>query len=160
MRCELSRQVHYSYWEYTEPPWDHGDVPWIVRVLVRWAITIVGFLAAEWFVNEVVYDEDKFAIADTEALLLAAAIYVVVRGFVRPILLLLTCPLQILTLGLFIFVVNALIVLLVEQICDIFGVSFAIDGFWAAFIGALIISLVSFVISRILRRNPFLPRVN
>ena len=155
----MSRQVHYTYWEYTEPPWDRGDIPWIVRVLVRWGITVVGFLAAEWFVNSVAYNHDRFVIDGTEALLLAAAIYVVLRGIVRPLIILLTCPLQIITLGLFIFVVNALIVLLVEQVCDWFGISFAIDGFWPAFIGALVISLVSFVISRLLRRNPFLPGV-
>lgn len=158
MRTEL-RQVHYNYWDYSEPPWDRGEVPWIVRVLVRWGITIVGFLAAEWFVNNLFYDSDRFVVAGTEALLLAAAIYVVVRAVVRPLLLLLTCPLQLLTLGLFVFVVNALIVLLVEQLCDWWSIDFVIDGFWPAFIGALVISLVSFVISRFLRRNPLLPRL-
>ena len=157
MRSKL-RQVHYNYWDYSEPPWDRGDVPWFVRVLVRWAITIVGFLTAEWFVNEVVYSTDHFVIDGAEALLLTAAIYVVVRAIVRPLLLLLTCPLQILTLGLFVLVINAVIVLFVELLCDWFGIKFAIDGFWPAFIGALVISLVSFVISRFLRFNPFLPR--
>lgn len=152
------RQVHYSYWDYSEPPWDRGDVPWIARVMARWAITIVGFLAAEWFVNDVFYDSDRFVIDGTEALLLAAAIYVVVRAFVRPILMLLTFPLQLITLGVFVLVVNAMIVLLVELLCDWWGIKFVIDGFWPAFIGALVISLVSFVISRFLRRNPLLPR--
>ena len=152
------RQVHYSYWDYSEPPWDRGEVPWIARVMARWAITIVGFLAAEWFVNDVFYDSDRFVIDGTEALLLAAAIYVVVRAFVRPILMLLTFPLQLITLGVFVLVVNAMIVLLVELLCDWWGIKFVIEGFWPAFIGALVISLVSFVISRFLRRNPFLPR--
>jgi putative membrane protein len=153
------RQVHYSYWDYTEPPWDRGGFPWIVRILARWGITILGFLAAEWVVNEVVYDRDRFIADGTEALLLAAAIYVVLRALLRPFLLFLTCPQQLNTRGLFIFVVNALIVLAVEQVCDWLDIAFVIDGFWPAFIGALVISLVSFVISRILRRNPFLPRL-
>jgi putative membrane protein len=152
------RQIHYSYWDYSEPPWDRGEVPWIARVMVRWAITIVAFLAAEWFVNDVFYDSDRFVIEGSEALLLAAAIYVVLRAFVRPILMLLTFPLQLITLGLFVLVVNAMIVLFVEVLCDWLGIQFAIDGFWPAFIGALVISLVSFVISRFLRRNPLLPR--
>jgi putative membrane protein len=152
------RQVHYSYWDYSEPPWDRGGVPWIARVFVRWAITIVGFLTAEWLVNEVFYDSDHFIIDGTEALLLATAIFVVVRAFVRPILMLLTFPLQLITLGVFVLVVNAMIVLLVEQLCDWWGINFVIDGFWPAFLGALVISLVSFVISRLLRRNPLLPR--
>ena len=152
------RQIHYSYWDYSEPPWDRGEVPWIARVMVRWAITIVAFLAAEWFVNDVFYDSDRFIIDGSEALLLAAAIYVVLRAFVRPILMLLTFPLQLITLGLFVLVVNAIIVLFVELLCDWLGIQFAIDGFWPAFIGALVISLVSFLISRVLRRNPLLPR--
>jgi putative membrane protein len=152
------RQIHYSYWDYSEPPWDRGEVPWIARVMVRWAITIVAFLAAEWFVNDVFYDSDRFVIEGSEALLLAAAIYVLLRAFVRPILMLLTFPLQLLTLGLFVLVVNAMIVLFVELLCDWLGIKFAIDGFWPAFIGALVISLVSFLISRFLRRNPLMPR--
>lgn len=155
----MKAPVHYTYWEYSEPPWDQGDVPWLVRILVRWAITIAGFSAAEWFVNNVAYSHDRFVIDGTEALLLASAVYVVVRAVLRPLLLVLTCPLQLLTLGLFIFVVNAVIVLFVEQVCDWWSIKFAIDGFWPAFIGALVISLVSFVISRFLRRNPFLPRL-
>lgn len=153
------RQNHYNYWDYSEPPWDRREVPWIARVFVRWGVTIVAFLTAEWFVNEVFYDSDRFVIDGAEALLLAAAIYVVVRAVVRPVLLLLTCPLQLLTLGLFVFVVNALIVLLVEQLCDWWSITFAIDGFLPAFIGALVISLTSFVIDRFLRRNPLLPRL-
>ncbi len=153
------RRVHYNYWDYSEPPWDRGETPWIVRVFVRWGITIVGFLTAEWFVNDVVYDSDRFIVDGIEALLLAAAIFVVVRAVVRPALLLLTCPLRLLTLGLFVFVVNALIVLLVERLCDWWSITFVIEGFWPAFIGALVISLVSFVISRFLRRNPLLPRL-
>ena len=153
------RRVHYKLWDYSEPPWDRGETPWIVRVFVRWGITIVGFLAAEWFVNDVVYDSDRFIVDGIEALLLAAAIFVVVRAVVRPALLLLTCPLRLLTLGLFVFVVNALIVLLVERLCDWWSITFVIEGFWPAFIGALVISLVSFVISRFLRRNPLLPRL-
>ena len=133
-------------------------MPWIARVMVRWAITIVGFLVAEWFVNDVFYDSDRFVIDGTEALLLAAAIYVLVRAFVRPILMLLTFPLQLITLGVFVLVINAMIVLLVELLCDWWGIKFVIEGFWPAFIGALVISLVSFAISRFLRRNPLLPR--
>ena len=109
--------------------------------------------------NNVFYDSDRFIIDGTEALLLASAIYVVVRAVVRPVLLLMTCPLQLITLGLFVFIVNALIVLLVEQLSDWWSIKFVIEGFWPAFIGALVISLVSFVISRFLRRNPFLPRL-
>jgi putative membrane protein len=152
----LDRIVFVRYVEETEPPWDRGDVPWIVRIAVRWAITVLAFIIAEWFVNAV-FDADRFFLIGTEATLLAPAIFVVVRAILRPLLVFITCPLQIITLGLFIFVVNALILLFTEEVCDWFGVKFSIDGFWPAFVGALVISGVSFAISRLLRRNPFGP---
>ena len=150
----MSRVIWVRYWDETEPPWDQGDVPWIVRIAVRWGITIVAFLAAEVFVNWL-YDPDRFHLDDAAAILLAPAIFVAVRAVLRPVLLLLTCPLQIITLGLFIFVVNALVLLFTEEVCDLFSIDFEIDGFWPAFIGALVISAVSFAFSRVLRRHPF-----
>lgn len=152
----MRRGSSYTYWEYTEPPWDAGNVPWLIRILVRWAITVGGFFAAEWFVNNVAWERDRWFTEGTGEVLIAAAIYVVLRALVRPVLLFLTCPLQLITLGLFILVVNAIIVIIDEEICDWFDVSFVIDGFWPAFVGALVISVTTFIISRILRRNPFL----
>jgi putative membrane protein len=154
MRPPPRRVTVYTYWEQTEPPWDY-DVPWIVRMFVRWAITIVGFLAAEWFVNDVWYDSDKWVMDGAEALILSTLIFVFIRALVRPFLILLSCACLVLTLGLFITVVNALIVILTEEICDWLGIGFSVDGFWPAFIGALVVSFVSFLISRLLRRNPF-----
>jgi putative membrane protein len=147
--------TYYTYWEYTEPPWDEKRVPWIVRILVRWAIVIAGFLAAEWLVNNVFYEHDRFIIDDWQALLMATAIFVFVRALVRPILMFLTCPLQLITLGLFAFVINALVLLLAEKVCHWLSIDFDIDGFWPAFLGALVISAVSFALSRVVRRQPF-----
>ncbi len=155
----MPRITVFRLWSETEPPWDKSDVPWIVRIAVRWAITIVGFMAARGFVNWL-YDGDRIFIDGWEPLLTAAAIFVVVRAAMRPVLLFLTCPLQIITLGLFIFVVNALILLFTEAVCGWFDVNFEIKGFWPAFIGALAISAVSFTLSRFLRRNPLGPRLN
>jgi putative membrane protein len=90
-----------------------------------------------------------------KSLLAATGIFVVVRAVLRPALLLLTCPLQIITFGLFIFVVNALVLTFVDWLCEELGIRFSVDGFIAAFLGALVISAVSFVLSRFLRRNPF-----
>src|SRR3990172_13363373 len=152
----MSRITIAHLWEETEPPWDRGDVPWIVRMAVRWGITLVGFLAAEWFVNDVVYDRDRFIVDGTEALLIAAAIFVGLRAVLRPILLFLTCPLQLITFGLFILVINAVIVLATEEVCDWLNVHpFHVDRFFPSLLGALAISAVSFVLSRFLRRNPF-----
>jgi putative membrane protein len=143
-------RIFVSYWSNTEPPWD-ADVPWIVRFAVRWGITMVGFLAAAWIVRGV-------EIEGWESLLPAAAIFVLARAVLRPLLIFLTCPLQLITLGLFILVVNALVFALTAWVCDLLGVEFNVDGFIAAFLGALVVSAVSFALSRFLRRNPVAPR--
>ncbi len=145
----MSRIV-VTYWSNTEPPWDR-DVPWIVRFAVRWGITMVGFLAAAWIVRGV-------DVEGWESLLPAAAIFVVARALLRPLLVFLTCPLQLLTLGLFIFVVNALVLAFTAWISGQLDIEFDVDGFAAAFLGALVVSAVSFALSRILRRNPIVPR--
>ena len=150
------RQFAYSkYLDNTEPPWDTKGVPLIVRLAVRFAITVLGFIVAEWFVNNVIYDENKWFTDGWAPLLLAVAIYVIIRATVRPVLIFLTCPLQLITLGLFILVINALIVLITEWVCDVFSIDFAVNGFWPAFFGALVISVVSFALSRVVRRSPF-----
>jgi putative membrane protein len=145
----MSRMI-VSYWSNTEPPWDR-DVPWLVRIAARWGITIVGFLVAAWAVSGV--DIDGW-----QSLLAAAFIFVVARAFLRPLLLFLTCPLQLLTLGLFQFVVNALILASTAWLSGQWGIDLSVDGFWAAFFGALVISATSFALSRLLRRLPYAPR--
>ena len=146
----VSRTIIIRYWSETEPPWERRDVPWIVRLAVRWAITMVGFLAAAWAVRGI--DIDGW-----QALLPAAAIFVLARAFLRPLLLFLTCPLQLITLGLFIFVVNALILAFTAWLSRLWGIAFDVDGFVAAFLGALIISAVSFALSFALSRLRSLP---
>lgn len=141
----MSRIV-IQYWSHTEPPWDR-DVPWLVRLAVRWGITIAAIAMASWIVRGVDLD-------GLEALLPAAAIFVVARALLRPLLLFLTCPLQLLTLGLFIFVVNAAVFAFTAWLSGKLGVDFDVDGFIAAFLGALVVSGVSFILSRFLRRNP------
>lgn len=149
----MRRFTFETYWEETEPEWERGNVPWVFRVLVRWAIIAVGFLAAEAVVNWLWEPPDRFVIDSWKSLVAASGIFLVVRAVVRPVLLFLTCPLQLITLGLFVFVVNALILLLTEEVCDWFDVNFAIDGFWPAFVGALVISAVSLGLDRLVRRN-------
>ena len=83
-------------------------------------------------------------------LLVVAVIFGVVNAIVRPIVSLLSIPLYILTLGLFFFVVNALMLLLTSWIADQVGLSFEVDGFWTAVFGAIVISLASAAIGMLL----------
>src|SRR2546425_760568 len=81
----IDRVVFIRYIEETEPPWDQGNVPWIVRMLVRWGMTILAFIVAKWFVNGV-WDGTPIFLHGTDGYLVAPAIFVVVRAIFRPIL--------------------------------------------------------------------------
>ena len=83
-------------------------------------------------------------------LLAVAVIFGLVNAIVRPIVRLISLPLFIITLGLFTFVVNALMLMLTAWIGDQFDLAFEVDGFWAALLGALVISVVTFVINVVL----------
>ena len=86
-------------------------------------------------------------------ILVVAVIFGIVNAVIKPILSLLTCPLFILTLGLFTFVVNALMLLLTSAVATRLGLPFTVDGFWAALIGSIVVSIVSFVLSVVLREE-------
>jgi putative membrane protein len=83
-------------------------------------------------------------------ILIVALIFGLVNAFIKPILALLTCPFYIITLGLFTFVVNALMLMLTAWLV---GPRFVVDGFWTALLGSIIISIVSTVISATLKEN-------
>jgi putative membrane protein len=83
------------------------------------------------------------------ALLGASLLLGIANAFIRPLLLLLSIPFIILTMGLFIFVVNALLLLFVSHLIP----SFEVSGFWSAFFGAIIISIVSWLLSSFFRTS-------
>ena len=81
------------------------------------------------------------------ATLVAAAILGIVNAIIRPLLVLLTLPLNILTLGLFTFVINALMLLLTSAVVP----GFVIRGFGSAILGAIVLSIISFVLTHLIR---------
>jgi putative membrane protein len=81
------------------------------------------------------------------ALLFVALVFGLLNASIRPLLKLLSLPVIILTLGLFILVINALMLMLTGWISGVLGLGFDVAGFWDAFVGGLIISVVSFVLS-------------
>jgi putative membrane protein len=76
-----------------------------------------------------------------------ALVFGALNAVIRPILFVLTFPFLIVTLGLFTFVLNAFMLWLTSATSDLFGLRFEVDGFGAAFLGALVITIVSFVLS-------------
>lgn len=85
-------------------------------------------------------------------LLLVAALFGVVNAFVKPLTQLLALPLYVLTLGLIAFVVNALMLLLTAWLAGVLGLPFAVDDFWAALLGALVVGFVSWLAGSLLDR--------
>ena len=85
--------------------------------------------------------------------LVVAVIFGLVNAVLRPIVLVLSCPLIILTLGLFALVANALLFWLTAAVSNALGAPFHVDGFWAAFWGALVVSIVSWLLSLFVRRD-------
>ena len=125
-----------------------------MHILVRLIVNAVALLVTAWLVPGI-----HLAAAgphptrhDWLVLLVVALIFAVLNTLIRPILVLLSLPLTILTLGLFIFVINAFMLLLTSWIAEGMGVGFRVAGFFPALVGALIISVVSFVLTRVLRK--------
>ncbi len=85
-------------------------------------------------------------------LLLVAAVFGLANSLLRPILTVLTCPLIVLTLGLFTLVINALMLLVTGWLSARWDLGFAVAGFWAAFLGGLVVGLVSLLLSLALPR--------
>ena len=76
-----------------------------------------------------------------------ALVFGFVNAIIRPILKILTCPLVVLTLGLFVFILNAFLLWLTSAFSRALGIEFHVDGFWAALVGALIVGIVSTVLN-------------
>lgn len=109
-------------------------------LVIRWVVNA----AALYVTAEVIEGVEAVG---AEAILVAAALLGIVNAFVRPILILLTLPLNILTLGLFTFVINGLLLWLVSQAVA----GFTVIGFLPAFMGALVLSVVSALINWLVR---------
>ena len=80
-------------------------------------------------------------------LLGVALVFGFVNAVIRPILKLLTCPLVVLTLGLFVFILNAFLLWITAEMAQALGLGFDVDGFWAALVGAIIVGVVSTVLN-------------
>jgi putative membrane protein len=80
-------------------------------------------------------------------LLLLAAVFGLVNSTLRPLLAILTCPLIVVTLGLFTLVINAVMLLVTGRLSESWNLGFTVSGFWAAFFGGLVVGLVSMVVS-------------
>jgi putative membrane protein len=118
-----------------------------MKLLLRWVILSFSLFVAAWLVPGIRVREDAWTAYAAMAVILG-----LVNSIVRPVLKLLSCPLIILTLGLFVLVINGIALWLASKIAiNWFGVGFYVDGFWSAFLGALIVSIVSVILNVLVR---------
>lgn len=119
----------------------------MLRLLLRWAINAVALWAAVMFVPGITGPQEWLA------LLGLALVFGLVNALLRPLLTLLTCPLIILTLGLGTLLINTFLFWLTSVVSQALSaqfhlaISLQVDGFWPAFFGALVVSVVSIVLS-------------
>ena len=123
---------------HAEP--DSGNL--IMRILLVWLINAVALFALPYLMPSI--HVESFVSA-----LIAALVLGLINALIRPLLVLLTLPVTILTLGLFIFVINGLLFWAVGSWLE----GFRVDGFWAGVIGAIVYSLISWVLSAIFLRS-------
>jgi putative membrane protein len=90
---------------------------------------------------------------DVTTIVIVAFIFGLVNALVRPLLALMTCPLIVVTLGLFTLIINAVMLALTGWIAGQLNLRFTVDGFAAAFVGALVVSIVSLVLTLLLRES-------
>lgn len=115
-----------------------------MRFIIRLLINAVGFYAAVYLLGGTyIFPEST----NWTSFLWLALIFGLVNAIIRPLLMVVSCPLIILTLGLGTLLINTAMFWLAGVIGTQFGVGFTVNGFIGAFLGALVVSVVSFVLS-------------
>ena len=114
----------------------------MIKLLLVWLINAVALIAVAYLMPGV-------SVATFTTALVAALILGLINAVVRPVLVLLTLPVTILTLGLFIFVLNGLLFWLVGSWIQ----GFVVEGFWSGVFGAIVFSLISWILSALLLRS-------
>ncbi|HEY3343653.1 MAG TPA: phage holin family protein [Anaerolineaceae bacterium] len=122
----------------------------MTRFILRWGISAISLYAAVALLNGHGLDPQS---TNWLSFIWLALIFGLINALIRPLLTLLTCPLLILTLGLGTLLINTLMFYLAGLIGTYFQVGFTVDGFITAFLGALIVSIVSMFLSLILREE-------
>jgi putative membrane protein len=112
-------------------------MPFLIRLLVN----AVALWAATRLVPGVTYTGGVLP------MLGVALVFGIINAILRPIAIILTFPILIVTIGLFTFVINGVMLMLTSALSNALGLGFHVSGFWAAFWGALVVSFVSWLLS-------------
>ena len=114
----------------------------MMRILLVWILNALALIA-------VAYLMPSISVSSFWTALVAALVLGLINAFVRPVLIILTLPVTVLTLGIFILVLNGLLFWLVGSFVE----GFAVQGFWAGFFGAILFSIVSWVLSALVLKG-------
>lgn len=122
----------------------------MVAFLARWGITAVALALAAQVMDGIRFDGPVRGQAELEEKLLpllgVALILSLVTAFVKPVLVILSIPFILLTLGLFLLVLNALLLMFTGWLADLFDIGFTVSSFWPAVGGAIIISITTWIL--------------
>lgn len=118
-----------------------------MKLLLRWIFTAIAVYAAVRLLPGIHFSGPWWQLG------CVALILGLVNALVRPILKFLTCPLIVLTLGLFTLVINAAMLMLTASTAESLGIDFRVNGFWSAFCGALVISIISAALTLLVRED-------
>jgi putative membrane protein len=120
----------------------------MTRFIVRWAVNAIALYAAIAIMQGRGIEPQS---SNWLSFIWLALIFGFVNAILRPLIMMLTCPLIILTLGIGALLINTLLFWLAGLIGTRFGVGFTVDGFWPAFLGALIVTVISVFLTALLR---------
>jgi len=121
-----------------------------MRLLLRLVVNAAALAIATWILSGISITGSSLT-RQIITLLVVALIFGILNAIIKPLFALFTAPLILLTLGLFLIVINACMLLLTSWLAGLFDLDWHVDGFWTAVLGAIIISIVSFIL------NVFLP---
>jgi len=120
-----------------------------MNLLIRWIIASFSLFVAAWLVPGIRVEGNAWGAYTVMAVILG-----LINAVIRPLLQLLSLPIIMLTLGLFLLVINGITLWMASAVAvKLFHVGFYVDGFWSALLGAFIVSIVSIILSALVRKR-------
>ena len=111
-----------------------------MSIIIKWLITVLAIMISSYLIPGVV-------VAGFWSALWLALFLGIINVLIKPILILITLPINILTLGLFTFVINAILILLASSVIK----GFVVNGFWVALIFSIVLSVVSYILNMLVK---------
>jgi putative membrane protein len=130
-----------GYWAAASSRESPEPESYMRSLLMHWVFNAAALWVAAYFITGLDFN------GTIVQLLMVAAVFGIVNSLLRPLLTVLTCPLIVLTLGIFTLVINALMLMVTGWLSIRWGLGFTVSGFWPAFLGGLVIGIVSLMLS-------------